>query len=80
MARRCREQPDGVGLVSGLGWYITKHSLGLWSATPPPTGFQTPDNSVSQATIDATALDVASPGEAEGDATIEGYKIGRAHV
>lgn len=75
MARRCREHPEGVGLVSGLGWYITKHSLGLWSATPPPAGFQTPDTSASQATIDATALDVAPPGEAEGEATIEGYTV-----
>ncbi len=75
MAQRCRAKPDGVGLVSGLGWYITKHSLGLWSATPPPNGFQTPDTSTAQAAIDATALPVAAPGEASGSATIDGYTI-----
>lgn len=75
MARKCRERPDGVGLVSGLGWYITKHSLGLWSATPPPNGFQTPNTSAAQAAIDATALDVATPEEATGTATIDGYTV-----
>lgn len=75
MARRCRERPDGLGLVSGLGWYITKHSLGLWSASPPPEGFQTPDTSAAQAAIDDTALDVAPPAEATGPATIDGYTV-----
>ncbi|MFP5487988.1 MAG: acetyl-CoA acetyltransferase, partial [Acidimicrobiia bacterium] len=75
MARRCRERPDGLGLVSGLGWYITKHSLGLWSASPPPEGFQTPDTSAAQAAIDDTALDVAPTTEATGPATIDGYTV-----
>jgi acetyl-CoA C-acetyltransferase len=75
MARRCREQTGGIGLVSGLGWYITKHSLGLWSASPPPHGFQTPDMSAAQASIDATAIEVAAPDEASGTAAIEGYTV-----
>ena len=75
MARRCRERPDGLGLVSGLGWYITKHSLGLWSASPPPERFQTPDTSAAQAAIDDTALDVAPTAEATGPATIDGYTV-----
>ncbi|MGK2880222.1 MAG: acetyl-CoA acetyltransferase [Mycobacterium sp.] len=75
MVRRCRSEPDGVGLVSGLGWYITKHSLGLWSATPPPTGWQTPDMVQAQCAIDATALAVASPRDASGRARIDGYTV-----
>ena len=75
MARRCREQVDGIGLISGLGWYITKHSIGLWSATPPPHGFQTPDTAAAQAAIDSTALDVIAPQDASGEAVIEGYTI-----
>jgi acetyl-CoA C-acetyltransferase len=73
--RRCRSEPDGVGLVSGLGWYITKHSLGLWSATPPPTGWQTPDMAEAQSAIDDTSLAVASPADASGRATIDGYTV-----
>jgi acetyl-CoA C-acetyltransferase len=30
-----RDQPGSVGLVTGLGWYATKHSLGLYSSRPP---------------------------------------------
>lgn len=75
MVRRCRSEPDAVGLVSGLGWYITKHSLGLWSATPPPTGWQIPDMVRAQSAIDATSLAVASPADATGRATIDGYTV-----
>lgn len=75
MVRRCRSEPDAVGLVSGLGWYITKHSLGLWSATPPPTGWQTPDTVQAQSAIDATSLAVAPPADASGRATIDGYTV-----
>ncbi|MBW3537160.1 MAG: hypothetical protein KY395_05225 [Actinobacteria bacterium] len=30
----------GLGLVTGVGWYLTKHALSLLSATPPPEGFR----------------------------------------
>ncbi len=75
MARRCRVDPDGVGMISGLGWYITKHSLGLWSATPPPTRWTDIDLTAQQAAIDATALEVVHPSDATGTATIDGYTV-----
>ena len=75
MARRCRADPKGVGMVSGLGWYITKHSVGLWSAAPPPKGWQAPDMSSTQASIDSTALHVVEAGAAVGTARIDGYTV-----
>jgi len=75
MARRCREQPEAIGMLSGLGWYITKHSLGLWSSTPPPNGWHAPDMTGAQAAIDATALQVVEPADATGVATIDGYTV-----
>lgn len=30
-----RAAPEQVGLATSLGWYATKHALGLYSATPP---------------------------------------------
>ncbi len=30
-----RNAPNTVGLVTGLGWYATKHSVGLYSSAPP---------------------------------------------
>ncbi len=39
MAGRLRESSGGTGLVTGLGWYASKHSVGIWSAEPPAEGF-----------------------------------------
>lgn len=36
---RLREEPDQYGLSSSLGWYATKHALGVYSATPPVRRF-----------------------------------------
>jgi acetyl-CoA C-acetyltransferase len=30
-----REDPDAFGLTTALGWYVSKHSIGVWSARPP---------------------------------------------
>lgn len=36
---RLRERP-GVGLVTGVGWFMTKHALSLVGSEPPPEGFR----------------------------------------
>jgi acetyl-CoA C-acetyltransferase len=48
-----------LGLATGLGWFITKHALGLYGTGPPPGGFRRGDTSADQAAIDASAADVA---------------------
>ena len=35
---RLREE-TGVGLVTGVGWFMTKHALSLLGSEPPPEGF-----------------------------------------
>ena len=74
MVRRCRSEPEKIGLTTGLGWYITKHSVGLWSGAPPER-WQSPDLSAEQARIDAEALEVVPASEAGGTAVVEGYTI-----
>ena len=74
MAEQLREDPGAIGLTTGLGWYVTKHSLGLWSTAPPQQGFAKPDLSADQAAIDATALAQAEP-DAAGPATVDGWTI-----
>ncbi|GAC1518115.1 MAG: acetyl-CoA acetyltransferase [Acidimicrobiales bacterium] len=39
MAEVLRQDPGSVGLTTALGWYATKHSLGVWSTTPPENPF-----------------------------------------
>jgi acetyl-CoA C-acetyltransferase len=48
-----------LGMATGLGWFITKHSIGVYASEPPPLGFQRGDTSEAQAEIDATAVEVA---------------------
>jgi acetyl-CoA C-acetyltransferase len=33
-----RAEPGAVGMATGLGWYATKHSIGLYSSRPPAHG------------------------------------------
>jgi acetyl-CoA C-acetyltransferase len=41
LVARLRAEPDTVGLVSGNGWFLTKHSMGLFGGRPPAGGFRT---------------------------------------
>jgi acetyl-CoA C-acetyltransferase len=46
-----RDDPGSVGLITALGWYCTKHSLALYSTTPPPDRYR---HAHPQAEVDAT--------------------------
>ena len=35
MVGALRAEPGAVGMATGLGWYATKHSLGLYASRPP---------------------------------------------
>jgi acetyl-CoA C-acetyltransferase len=64
---RLRER-GGTGLVNALGWYVTKHAVGIYGAAPPPRGWQVGDTTSAQRAIDASAVGVAT--EADGRATV----------
>ncbi|MFI1916473.1 crotonase/enoyl-CoA hydratase family protein [Nocardia sp. NPDC020380] len=40
LVQRLRAEPESFGLASSLGWYLTKHALGVYSATPPKQAFR----------------------------------------
>jgi acetyl-CoA C-acetyltransferase len=66
-----RSDPGSIGLVNANGWYVTKHSVGLYSTNPPTDGFRAAD---VQAAVDATPKrEVAE--DAEGAATVESYTV-----
>jgi acetyl-CoA C-acetyltransferase len=58
----------GSGLVTGLGWFTTKHSIGIYGAEPAPDGFRRGDTTAAQAAIDASELPFTL--EASGRATV----------
>ena len=53
----------GNGLVTALGWYATKHAVGVYSAEPPSAPFTPCDTTAEQAAIDATALEIVPGSE-----------------
>jgi acetyl-CoA C-acetyltransferase len=68
MTEKLRESgEDALGMVTGLGWYVTKHSVGVYGASPPPHGWRVADTSRAQRAIDASAAAVAEPVDLEAD-------------
>ena len=50
----------GAGLVTALGWYLTKHAAGVYADRPPPRGWCAGDTSATQAAIDAAAVEITA--------------------
>ena len=59
-----------LGLVTGVGWFVTKNALGLYGSSPPPGGFQRGDTIAAQSQIDASAVEVALGVDAPTEATV----------
>jgi acetyl-CoA C-acetyltransferase len=74
MVDACRTDPGAFGLVTGIGYYLTKHSAGIYSARPPEQGFVRVDPAITQATIDASPGRVAA-GAYAGRATVEATAV-----
>jgi acetyl-CoA C-acetyltransferase len=69
MVRRLRDQPGQYGLVAANGGFLSKYSVGVYSARPAPwRGF---DSRALQADIDAWP----TPRIAPGDGVVETYTI-----
>ena len=66
-----------LGLATGLGWFVTKHALGLYGTTPPPSGFHRGDTSAAQAAIAASAVEVAEGLDAPAAATVVAATVWR---
>jgi acetyl-CoA C-acetyltransferase len=84
-----RSDPGSTGLVTGLGWYMTKHSLGIYGTEPMPA--QTGDGTglPERVTVEqaggfswadpqaaiSSLPQSASDADAEGEVTIETYSV-----
>ena len=69
MAQRLRENPGSRGLISANGGYLTKHSFGVYSATPPAGEFRWED---VQDAVDSEPTRTAVV-EWEGAGTVESW-------
>jgi acetyl-CoA C-acetyltransferase len=68
MVEVLRRDRGSVGLVTGVGWYLTKHSLGLYSTAPAVGGFR------ASAPEPPDASRAVAP-DYEGPCTVETYTI-----
>src|SRR6185436_16213361 len=53
MCDRLRAAPGTTGLVTALGWYVTKHAIGVYGTTPPSTPWTAVNGTSLQNAIDA---------------------------
>jgi acetyl-CoA C-acetyltransferase len=74
MVERLRGRREEFGMVTGNGWFVTKHSAGVYSARRPARPWRRTDPGIDQAHVDAQE----SPEfveQAEGDAVVETYTV-----
>jgi acetyl-CoA C-acetyltransferase len=75
MCERLRAVPGSVGLVSALGWYLTKHAIGVYATTPPARPWTPVDGDALQRTIDADPAPALVESPPPGTGSIETYTV-----
>jgi acetyl-CoA C-acetyltransferase len=73
VAEAIRAGAASIGLATGLGWYVTKHAVGIYGASPPPHGWRYDPCTSQQRSIDEGALAVATA--PSGRARVEGMTV-----
>ena len=71
MTERLRKSPGSTGMVTGLGWYFTKHAAAIYSSAPPERPFAY--SVFPEPTPDSNAVSVVE--NAEGQARVETYTV-----
>ena len=74
MMQKLRANPGTFGLCTGNGWYVTKHSAGIYSTAPKEGPWEREDPKSYQRDIDAMAHPefIEQP---QGGATVETYTV-----
>jgi acetyl-CoA C-acetyltransferase len=70
MVDTLRNDSESHGLVTALGWFCTKHSWGVYSASPPQKSFRWTS---PQREVDSQSRCVSE--QREGEATVESYTV-----
>ncbi len=74
LVERLRREREALGLATALGWYSTKHAVGVYGARRPAHQWERTDPAVDQAEIDAMPHPELAV-EADGAATVETYTV-----
>jgi acetyl-CoA C-acetyltransferase len=74
MVEKLRADPGALGLVTALGWFATKHAVGVYGARPPTGEWQRADPKLDQAEVDAMPRPELAEAP-DGPATVETYTV-----
>jgi len=74
MMDKLRAKPGSFGLLNANGWFVTKHSIGVYSTTPPNKPWQREDPASYQAAIEDQVHPPFTE-TPEGSATVETYTV-----
>lgn len=74
MMEKLRTRPGTFGLCTGNGWYLTKHSAGIYSTAPVAGAWKRENPKTCQKEIDATAHPEVEDAP-EGEAKVETYTV-----
>jgi acetyl-CoA C-acetyltransferase len=74
MVDACRADPGSLGMVTGIGWFLTKHSAGIYSSRPPEQGYVRVEPATTKAKIDASPAREPA-GAYSGPATVEATAV-----
>jgi acetyl-CoA C-acetyltransferase len=74
MMERLRKRRDAYGLCTGNGWYVTKHSAGIYSSKPTEGPWRREDPKSYQPEIDAEPHPIVEE-KPNGAATVETYTV-----
>ncbi len=74
MVEHLRRRPNDYGMVTGLGWFATKHSAGVYSSRRPGKTWRRTDPNVDQAKVDAMESPCFEE-QPSGPAAIETYTV-----
>ncbi len=74
-----RKDRSHKAMVTANGWYLTKHSIGIYSGSPSAHPWEDRDDSTLQRSINAQALP-ESIERASGSLVVEAYVIRHDHV
>jgi acetyl-CoA C-acetyltransferase len=71
LVQRLRDDPKACGLTTALGWYATKHALGVYSSSPPARTFASVDPEPEQRRARRARTDFT------GSARLEAFTVSR---
>lgn len=75
MTERLRDDPGALGVVSALGWFVTKHGWAVYGSRPPGHEVLAPDRDALQKAVDAAAAARPLVDDPSGPATVAAYTV-----